>query len=167
MTMTATDATPTSALSAEFARLALLAAKGDVKAEKALIALEARIADSDRAAKRQEAAEAEGQRLDAIAQEVAAQGERQAKEAKYAAFLKQRTEVFIEIESLTEKLAREVELALAVDAEAWMVALQLGWNPGRRTKSLITDHIAAALGRQGAGLTDMPMVPAGLREPLV
>jgi len=167
MPITASDATPTSALDAEYRALALAASTGDASASKKLMALEDRIDALARSERRKAAAESESQRVTVLAQEAASQVERQAKEARHAYFLEQRLDVFKEIEKETASLALAVALALKVDAECWALALQLGWNPELRTKSRIGAYISTQLGREGAGLSDMPMVPAGLREPLV
>jgi hypothetical protein len=167
MTITASDVTPTSALDSEYRHLALLASQGDGAAGKKLMVLEVKIDDLARAERRKVAAEAEGQRVAEVAQEAASQVERQGKLERHSHFVGQRLDAFKEIEKATAALAREVELALAVDQEIWALALQLEWPVERRTSARIENFILSALGREGAGLKSLSMVPAGLREPLV
>jgi uncharacterized protein YfaS (alpha-2-macroglobulin family) len=154
-------------LAAEIQRLSYAVSLGDGVALIRLIKLEEKREATQRQAQRAIAAEAEGQRLAVIATEEASQVERQAKEARHADFQGQRLQVLTEIQKTTESLAREVDLALQLDAECWALALQLGWSPERRTSSRISAYLSTQLGREGAGLSDMPMVPAGLRGPLV
>jgi hypothetical protein len=151
------------ALDSEFRRLAHLAGAGDNAAEKQLVKIEARIEDLHRTERRQVAAALEVQRLAGEAAEKTAADAQLAHEREHAKFLGQREEVFVEIETLTGELAREVALALALDEELWASSLRCGWSPEQRTKSRITDYIATRLGREGSGL-DMPSIYGPLRE---
>lgn len=163
---TATDATPTSALDAEYRALALAAAQGDASASKKLMQVEDKIDAMARSERRKVAAEAEGQRVAVLAQEEASHAERQAKEQLHADLLERREAAFVEIEAKTRSLAEVVAYALICDSDVWAAAMQLGYHAETRTKSRITDFIALQLGREGAGLSDMPSVVVALRQPL-
>ncbi len=166
MTKQATDATPTSALDAEYRALALAAAHGDASASKKLLQVEDKIDAIARSERRKAAAEAEGQRVAAVAQEEASQADRQAKLQLHADLLERREAAFVEIEAKTRSLAEVVAYALICDSDVWAAALAVGASPERRVAGRITDFIAAKLGRDGAGLSDMPSVIAPLRLPL-
>ncbi len=164
MTTQATDAEATSALTAEYQRLALLANNGDAAAAKLLMATEDRIDAMARRERRNAAAAIEVQRLAGEAAEKVTANARAADEQHHATVLEQREAAFAQVEDATGKLANAVQLALAVDAEVWAASMRLGWSPETRTASRITNFVSTALGREGAGLSDMPSVLAGLRE---
>jgi hypothetical protein len=159
--------TAVTALDSEFRRLALLASRGDKNAEAELIKVERRIEEIHRRERRDNAAAAEAQRQEVLAQEQENERGRQAKMDRKAKFVEQREAAFAQIEAATAELAEGVTAALAVDREVWAMALQLEQRPEMRTAARITDFIAWKLGRNGgAGLGDMPAVPTPLRQPL-
>lgn len=158
------DVTATSALNAEYRRLALLANNGDTAASKKLMAVEDQIDAMARRERRNAAAAIEEQRLAAEAAEESVAAAQAGNELQHAKHLADREVVYAAIEDLTAKLATEVQLALACDEELWASALRCGWRPGTRESSRITNFIATALGREGAGLSDMATVYGDLRE---
>ncbi len=164
ITVTEPEATMTAdELAAAYAAAAYAASQGDTLAAIRLARLEERIDTANRAERREAAAKVEVQRLAVEAAAKATADAQRLNEAEHARFLEQREATFTEIELLTENLAREVALALALDEELWSSSLRCGWSPEQRTKSRITDYIATRLGREGSGL-DMPSIYGPLRE---
>jgi hypothetical protein len=158
---------------AEFARLALLANKGDADAEEKLIALEAQIADHDRQKRRREAAAEEQQRLSIQAEKDAGVEHEAAQEAELAKLIKAQLAAYKQIEVATEKLVVAIRQGLAQGAEARSMRLRFGRAAGVLPSNEISRYLFWRLGRDGdqmttvAGLSDMPAVVPQLRQPLV
>jgi hypothetical protein len=163
----ATEPFATTAFHAEYRRLALLAAKGDATAEKELIAIEARIADAERAERRREAADAEANRLAIQAQEQAAAAAKIAAEKHLAKARKTQIAAYGRVQQLTGELAMAVKAALEAGGETRAAALRLGYVPGRLPVDEITGYIAWKLGRDDGAGCDFPYTLTLLRSPLV
>lgn len=158
---------PLAAIPAEhrerFAELSLKAAKGDKRADAELTKLEARMIAISTQILRRQAAAAEENRIADVVERQAVADARAAKEQLHAELLERREAALVEVEAKTKALAEVVTFALICDADLWSAAVQLSWAPETRTASRITDFVASALGREGAGLNAMPSVYGVLR----
>jgi hypothetical protein len=171
MTTTKTQAIDaTSALTAEYQRLSLLANTGDAAAVKLLMACEDRLDAMARAERRAAAAAIEEQRLAGEAQRQASLHAQAKKVADYEVALEGKVRAFSLVEQVVEELISAVKLAVLEGNEAHAAALRLGVSPGILASSQIATYIAWKLGRDGvdtAGLSDMAPVFAPMRVPLI
>jgi hypothetical protein len=167
--MTAKTTTePTAAeLDAEYQRLSYAVSQGDHVATISLMKLEDKIDAINRSARREAAAKVEAERLAVAAAKQAAADALAIKEQLHADLLERREAALVEVEAKTKALAEVVAFALIADGDVWAAAMALGYSPETRTASRITNYIGTALGREGAGLGDMPAVFGNLKQPLV
>lgn len=167
MTSDQTTSASLSELQAEYRRLAYADAQGDAVAAKELASIEKRSAEVERDERRRAAAEAEQMRQTALAAEKAAQDAMAAAIADHEAWLEAKERAYASIQDVTEDLVSYIKIALEPAGEAHAAALRRGVPPGRRANDELMDYLSWRLGREGAGLTDMPPVFASMRQPLV
>ncbi|MHB8689325.1 MAG: hypothetical protein ACYDB4_19390 [Candidatus Dormibacteraceae bacterium] len=161
------EVTDAAELEAEYQRLSYEVSQGNGVSAVKLAKIEERIEDARRKDRRAAAAAAEAARLAADAEAQAKVAERQAQEAAYRSALQAQRTAFDQVEQTIAEAAVAIQAALIAGDEVWSCALRLSHSPGRTAKSLLTDYVGWKLGRDGAGLSDMPSVLPAFRQPLV